>query len=266
MFSDGVNLEYYIQRQSELFLRFMYPTLLKSLKRIMTWTTCVDYREAQSRFDTHLYPSVDDVDYLLLYSPGGQTGETVFTFASAPTVSAPPNVFSNFTDGSLILHYTLTGIQFVTIVSTGNKINLLIMDKLTAYTWHAPIIAESGAFGNFYSIGTNTTVLVGGPYVLRNASISGNTLSLVSTVTSVSEARDFDKTSKFGDLNGTTTIEFIAPINVTALKWNGIVHDLITTPHGSLSARVNGAGQSPALPTLQNWRVMGRCVFDFSQH
>ncbi|KAL9713437.1 hypothetical protein Ac2012v2_003047 [Leucoagaricus gongylophorus] len=192
-----------------------------------------------AEFDTHLYSSVDDVDYLLLYSPGGQTGETVFTFSSAPTVSAPPNVFSNFTDGSLILHYTLTGIQFVTIVSTGNKINLLIMDKLTAYTWHAPIIAESGAFGNFYSIGTNTTVLVGGPYVLRNASISGNTLSL------------------FGDLNGTTTIEFIAPINVTALKWNGIVHDLITTPHGSLSARVNGAGQSPALPTLQNWRVMG---------
>jgi len=76
----------------------------------------------------------------------------------------------------------LTGIQLVNIVVAGNQINVLLMDKLTAYTWHAPLIAESGTFGNFYSVGTNTTILVGGPYVLRNASISGNTLSLVGRI------------------------------------------------------------------------------------
>ena len=131
---------------------------------------------------THLYPRIGDVDYLVLYSPEGQAGETVLTFSSAPTVSADPNVTSKFADGLLTLHYTLTGIQLVTIVASGNRINLLIMDKLTAYTWHAPLIAESGTFGNFYSVGTNTTILVGGPYVVRNASISGNTLSLVGRI------------------------------------------------------------------------------------
>jgi len=161
----------------------MYPTLLKSLERIMTWMTCVDCRQCQPQLVTYLYSRIDDVDYLLLYSPEGQAGETGFTFSSAPTVSADPNVLSNFADGLLTLHYTLTGIQLVNIVAAGNKINLLIMDKLTAYTWHAPVIAESGTFGNFYSVGTNTTILVGGPYVLRNASISGNTLSLVGRIT-----------------------------------------------------------------------------------
>lgn len=153
----------------------------------------------------------------------------------------------------------------MTIVSAENKINILIMDKLTAYTWHAPIIAESGAFGNFYSIGTNTTILVGGPYVLRNASISGNTLSLVGEFTWVFEACDFDEMFKFGDLNGATTVEFIAPTGVTVLKWNGMIHDVVSTPHGSLSARVDVASRLPVLPTLENWKVMGRCVYDFSQ-
>jgi len=67
---------------------------------------------------------------------------------------------------------------------------------------------------------------------------------------------------KFGDLNGTTTIEFIAPTSVTVLKWNGIIHDVDTTSHGSLSARIDGASQSLALPTLEHWKVMGRCVDD----
>ena len=70
---------------------------------------------------------------------------------------------------------------------------------------------------------------------------------------------------KFGDLNGTTTIDFIAPASVTVLKWNGIIHDVATTPHGSLSAKVDGASQSPALPALENWKVIGRCVDDLAQ-
>ncbi|KAF5362341.1 hypothetical protein D9756_002224 [Leucocoprinus leucothites] len=195
--------------------------ILYSTTEVMTWTT------------------IDGVDYLVLYSPGGQAGETAFTFTSAPTVSAPTSVVSNFTGGVLTLHYTLSGIQPVTISAGRNKINVLIMDKATANTWHAPVIAESGTFGNYFSVGTNTSVLVGGPYVLRNASISGNTLSM------------------FGDLDGTTAIEFFAPASVSALRWNGISRSVTRTSRGSFSTTVNGTAQAPALPVLRNWKVMG---------
>ncbi|KAJ3561176.1 hypothetical protein NP233_g10355 [Leucocoprinus birnbaumii] len=196
--------------------------ILYSTAEIMTWTT------------------IDSSDTLILYAPSGQTGETAFTFASAPTVSAPPAISSNFTGGVLTLHYTLTtGIQSVTVSSGSNRINLLIMDKATANTWHAPVIAQSGMFGNYFSVGSNTTVLVGGPYVLRNATISGNTLSM------------------FGDLNGTTNLEFFAPASVTALRWNGVSHSVTKTSRGSFSTTVNGPAQASPLPILQNWKAMG---------
>lgn len=66
--------------------------------------------------------------------------------------------------------------------------------------------------------------------------------------------------SKFGDLNGTTTIEFIAPAAVTALSWNGVIRNINRTTRGTLSATINGAGSVPTLPTLQNWKVMGRYI------
>lgn len=72
---------------------------------------------------------------------------------------------------------------------------MIIFDKAVASQWHAPILPAAGAFGNFFSVGTNSryghfisfclidymafSVLVGGPYLIRSASVDGNTLALV---------------------------------------------------------------------------------------
>ncbi|KAJ7175440.1 glycoside hydrolase family 35 protein [Mycena filopes] len=196
--------------------------VLYSTAEIMTWTT------------------IDNKDYIILYAPSGQTGETSFVFSSAPKVSLAgiSGVTSTFANGTLVLNYAVNGSAFVPITFGKTSVVAVIMDKPTANQWHAPIIVGSGTFGNFFSVGSNQTVLVSGPYVLRTAAISRNTLSLT------------------GDLNGTTVIEVVAPQAVTTVLWNNVPVRFTKTARGSLTGQI-GKAQSIQLPTLGNWKVSG---------
>ncbi|KAK7048172.1 beta-galactosidase [Favolaschia claudopus] len=196
--------------------------ILYSTAEIMTWTT------------------IDNTDYIVFYAPAGQTGETSFTFDSAPNVNlaGTSGVSSTFSNGTLVLSYTLNGSSFVPITLGNASIVAVILDKSTANQWHAPLIAGSGTFGKIFSIGTNETVLVSGPYVLRAASINGNTLSLT------------------GDLNGTTTIEAIVPKSVSSILWNDVPVRITSTNRGSFEGQV-GESQTISLPTLSGWKVSG---------
>ena len=57
----------------------------------------------------------------------------------------------------MTLVYSLQGSKFVDINASGKTITVLILDKPTANTWHAPIIPGSGNYGSFFSFGTNQT-------------------------------------------------------------------------------------------------------------
>ncbi|KAG6888064.1 hypothetical protein C0995_010839 [Termitomyces sp. Mi166 len=208
-----------------------------------------------------LYSTADlgKTDYIVFYGPPGQIGETAFRFTSVPVVSTSSSVSSGFTNGTLIISYSLlSGSQFITIQSTNQStVVVIVLDKITANTWHAPVIAGEGDFGQFFSIGTNQrlatlrvssldcelgvlfSVIVAGPYVVRTAEINNDTLALT------------------GDLNGTTTIEFLAPPNVDSLTWNGVPAALIKNQHGMFSTSQHGRS-GIALPALSNWKVLGR--------
>ncbi|KAG6854992.1 hypothetical protein C0991_009815, partial [Blastosporella zonata] len=191
---------------------------------------------------THILYSTSEIgttDYIVFYGLVGQTGETAFSFGSAPTVSAPPTVLSSFDNDILTISYSLlSGSQFITIKDGQKTVVVIVLDKATANTWHAPVIAGKGNFGEFFSIGTNQSVLVSGPYLVRTAQISGNTLDLT------------------GDLNGTTFIEFVAPPNVYSLTWNGVPTPLANSTLGLFTANINARG-SIFLPVLRNWKVLG---------
>jgi len=81
-------------------------------------------------------------------------------------------------------------------------------------------------------------VLVQGPYLVRGASISGNTLAVM------------------GDNVNASHIEVFGPRSVTAVTWNGKA--VITTPSGYGSLLANLAGPIDAnvvLPPLTSWKV-----------
>ncbi|KAG9102571.1 hypothetical protein FRC06_001765 [Ceratobasidium sp. 370] len=195
--------------------------MLYSTAEVMTWTT------------------IDNVDYLVLYAGKNQTGETALVLPSAPQVdlhgSGTVQSTYNSTAGILYLNYALSGSSFVAV---GSNLMVVILEKRVALTWHAPVIAGQGVHGKFYGIGSNETVLVGGPYLVRDATISGSTLALS------------------GDLNGTTTIEVVAPKHITTITWNKARQPWTTTAYGSRIAVVAGLSGNITLPKLENWKVI----------
>ncbi|KAL1742367.1 glycoside hydrolase family 35 protein [Schizophyllum fasciatum] len=196
-------------------------TILYSTAEILTWTT------------------IDSTDYVLLYAAQGQTGQTALLFADEPAVSTASgaSVASSFAEGVLTLDYTLDGTQAVRI--DDGRIVLLLLDKDAARTWSAPDIAGEGGFGKFFSVGTNESVLVGGPYLVRGGSIDGEMLALT------------------GDLNGTTNVEIFAPASVSKVTWNGATLDLESGSRGSLTGTIAVGDQPIELPNLDGWKVSG---------
>ncbi|EGO22566.1 glycoside hydrolase family 35 protein [Serpula lacrymans var. lacrymans S7.9] len=202
--------------------------ILYSTTEIMTWTT------------------IDNTDYIILYSMSGQTGETAFRFASEPDVNiintSDTHISTSYTDGTLTLNYNLVASMPVAVVGIGEDVKLLIMDKASAAQWHAPLIEGSGAFSNYFGVGTNETVLVGGPYLVRSAELSRHTLSLIPI--------------QQGDLNGTTIVEIFCPSAVSQIRWNNQIVDVTRTTYGSYQAKIEGA-QPVTLPEFGEWKVSG---------
>jgi hypothetical protein len=80
------------------------------------------------------------------------------------------------------------------------------------------------------------SVLVFGPYLVRNASLdhTGSTLSLN------------------GDLNSTTTLDIIAPPTVKTVSWNGKGVSVKKSQIGTLQGQLVFDLKPPALPSLKN--------------
>lgn len=245
----------------------------------MTWSTWVYIAWLYVSWANFRF-SIGVTDYIVLYALPGQTGETVFLFDSEPTVdlSDAPNINSTFSDQKLILRYTLDGSQFIPIKQSDNStLVVIIMDKTVANQWHAPVISSGGLFGNSFSIGSNETwvgfsniwtrmltfiihsVLVGGPYIVRNATISGGILSLVSNWGRILyETKETLTIPKTGDLNGTTTVEIVAPPTVTAVSWNGATAKTSVSSRGTLTSNITVENPALAFPTFDSWKVSGR--------
>ncbi|KAF7798724.1 hypothetical protein EIP86_009949 [Pleurotus ostreatoroseus] len=200
---------------------------------------------------------MDNQDFVILYAPSGQTGETVLQFSSAPRVSVSNGSSVSYTiaDNTITLNYALGSVEYVSVDLSGSTVILALMAKETASQWHAPMIPGEGTFGNYFSIGTNETVLVGGPYLVRSAEISGNSLLLAGVLFSSRVVPSLTDVQT-GDLNGTTSVEVFAPQRVTTVEWNGKVQETSKTSQGSMTFSVAGVKSVP-FPVLSNWKVSG---------
>ncbi|GJJ13402.1 hypothetical protein Clacol_007656 [Clathrus columnatus] len=167
-------------------------SILYSTTEVMTWTT------------------IDNTDYVLLYAPQGQTGETAFVLSTRPQVSTNgANVSYDWTNGILKMNYLLNGTSFVDVKFQRTSLRVMLLDKQTA----------------------------GGPYLIREAAISGNVLSLN------------------GDVNMTTQVEVVGPSAVTKITWNGMEQVVRRTDQGTLVFNAFGP-PSLSLPDLKKWKVL----------
>ena len=166
-----------------------------------------------------------DKDNVVLYAQTGQVGETVLRYSSQPTVNVlagQVNWSFNSATGDLRLNYTHNGLGRVQITGPAGSLSMLLADYPTTATfWERDV--------------GNQQVLVAGPYLLRNATISDDTIELV------------------GDLSESTTLEVFAPASVHRLTWNGSIVDAKQTAYGTLTAHLPGP-RPVHVPELTDWK------------
>jgi hypothetical protein len=192
---------------------------------------------------TLLYASAEVLTYgtfdrpvIVFYAREGQTGE--FAFKSSQNIT-----FQTYGAKSDLKGVTNTGPEKFTkfsytqskgasAVQFSNGVLAYFLDIPTAYTFFAPSTTSSP------NVKPDQQVFVFGTYLVRSASVSGDTISLV------------------GDNANSTTLEVYAGKAINKISWNGVSLQAEKTPYGSLTAKVSGVEQrTVSLPTLSRFKA-----------
>lgn len=198
-------------------------------------------------------------DVLFLYGDASQEHETALALTGVPRLQAQSASISYASINGVPTITFLSGIEGLVTVWDSSEQLVLYSDTTTAGTFWSPEIPTnpSGDFANYWQYGTNTSVLVGGPYLVRNATISGLTLALR------------------GDLYEGVRLMVIAPDTIHAVTWNGIpitadvAAAAAVTQQGCFSAQISPSVSATGIiaPQLTGWRYansLPEIEFDFS--
>lgn len=192
--------------------------------------------------ETLLYSSGEVLTYgtfdqpvVIFYLKEGQTGEFAFksqknvTFKSYGEDSSFETASSN---SSSYASFKYKQAQGATVVQFSNGVLAYLLDVPTAWTFYAPATTANP------NVDAGHHVFVIGPYLVRTASVSGDTVSVI------------------GDNANATAIEVYAGKNVAKISWNGKELKTSKTPYGSLTADITGAqDRKIELPALTGFKA-----------
>ncbi|RDW82360.1 hypothetical protein BP6252_03472 [Coleophoma cylindrospora] len=175
---------------------------------------------------------------VFLWLPSGESGEFLISGARNGSIASGDGTsgvkFTASTAGLMVSFVVTSG---TSIFEFDNGIQVAVLDRATAYyTWMPTLTNNPHSYDN-------STVVVQGPYLVRDVSLEQKTLSLT------------------GDwASNETSIEVFAPKNVTALKFNGSPVNVTRTSYGSLVGHLPVAQTSvdsllAQLPALSDWKV-----------
>ncbi|KAL0580562.1 hypothetical protein V5O48_001474 [Marasmius crinis-equi] len=203
---------------------------------------------------------IDGRDVLLLHGDSEQLHSFAVPLTGTPTpgMTLPGSADIQFRDtvGSdkARLIVVLPGVEGLVTVYDSDTQLILYADTETVDTFWAPTIAGEGDFANFWSLGTNETVLIGGPYLVRSADISGNELALRGDLNISEGAAD-------------VMLTVIAPKNINSITWNGqpVTQASSFLPTSWVSGTIPGVGSGDSttnsltggqitLPKLDQWK------------
>lgn len=150
---------------------------------------------------------IDGRDVVFFYGDSSQEHEAALKFSGTPNRLDDIHPFvamqKTYSDTTIISF--LPGIEGLITVYDSDTQLVLFADRGTAATFWAPMIAgpEQQELSNFWSFGSNQSILVGGPYLIRDARIEGVELALT------------------GDLKDAARLTLIAPKAIRRITWNG---------------------------------------------
>ncbi|CAE6442843.1 unnamed protein product [Rhizoctonia solani] len=181
--------------------------------------------------------TLDGQDHIILFA-SNQTTKTVIptTSRTKPTIAgSSSSITATLSSNAVTISGKppSSGLVRVTI----GKTSVWVADK----KWLAPRIWQprtTGTTGNgIYDLSPRTgSVLVFGPYLVRNATLTGSTLALVGDLAS----------------NSATELEVLAPSSVKTVTWNGKNIKFTKTSSGTLKVTLNTPDLRPELPDLKS--------------
>lgn len=193
---------------------------------------------------TLLYSSAEILTYgtfnrptVVFYVRQGQTAEFAFKSSSRnltfQTYGAESDLKATASSGKpSYTRFVYTQSKGGTVVELSNGVLAYLLDIPTAYTFFAPPITSNPI------VQANEQIFVLGPTLVRSASVSGGTISII------------------GDNSKSTNIEVYAGPTVSIVLWNGNELPIKTTAYGSLTAQIPGAEERTiSLPALTDFRA-----------
>ncbi|KAF8238073.1 glycoside hydrolase family 35 protein [Tricholoma matsutake] len=193
---------------------------------------------------------IDGRDILFLHGSSSQEHEAALNLSGTPNLQHKQSNLITFSQSFTTQDTTVTflsGIKGLVTVWDSDTQLILYADSKTAATFWSPVIAgkNNDPLKNFWGLGTNESILVGGPYLIRSADISRSSLALR------------------GDLKTDVRLTVIAPRSVRSITWNGekISIDVAASSMlassgafvGQLSARTASAA-GISVPKLTGWK------------
>ncbi|KAJ7740521.1 glycoside hydrolase family 35 protein [Mycena metata] len=197
---------------------------------------------------------IDGRDVLFLHGPSDQAHEVALHLTGTPNPwfhSNRPHAHAHVrtsahTAAGTVIAF-LPGVEGLVTVYDSDTQLVLFADTRTAATFWVPALAGAAqdSFRNFWGVGTNASVLVGGPYLVRGAALEagGKLLALR------------------GDLREEVRLTVVVPRGVRAITWNGLDiggGDLAEGDAGGsvrvFDLRPRAALASVRVPELSGWR------------
>ncbi|CAG8012867.1 unnamed protein product [Penicillium nalgiovense] len=176
------------------------------------------------------YAVFDKKPTLVLWVPTGESGEFSIKGAKKGSIKkcqGCSRVKFIKEHGGLTTSFTQsTG---MTVLEFDDGVRVIVLDRTSAYDLWAP------ALTNDPFVPETESVLIQGPYLVRDAKLSGSKLAIT------------------GDVVNATTLDVFAPKGVKSVSWNGKKVDTQLTEYGSLKGSLN-APKSIKLPALTSWK------------
>ncbi|CAE6453872.1 unnamed protein product [Rhizoctonia solani] len=181
------------------------------------------------------WTTIDGQDHILLYTSNQTTATALYTNStSTPTISGSSSVTASITNGRAIISGapSSTGLTRIMV----GKTSVWLADKawLSPSLWQPRVSGNSG--NGRYDLSPRTgSVLVFGPYLVRNATINGSTLAITGDVKSAT----------------TTELEVLVPSAIKSVTFNGQSVKVSKMSTGTLKGLIVTKDLAPRLPNLK---------------
>ncbi|KAK2689356.1 hypothetical protein QWA68_011373 [Fusarium oxysporum] len=177
-----------------------------------------------------------DRQVVVFWAPDGEQGEFLLKGATSAKFVSGKGDKKSFTKTKNGIVANVVAGEEMSVIDFSNHVEAVVVDRRSAYKFWAPTLDNNPLAWE------NSTVLVRGPYLVRSASIKGDTININ------------------GDWDEETTVEIWAPNTIRKVSFNGEKLQVTKSKYGSCigtlpAPDITVESLTSSLPSLSHWKV-----------